>query len=79
MVPKSSRFSGTRARPRMTRSSSVRRLMSSPSKSSRPREGSRPIKAPSIVLLPAPLGPITVITLPAGALMFRPRSTSALP
>ena len=41
--------------------------------------GNKPIRLPSKVDLPAPLGPITVITLPFSACRFRPCSTSALP
>ena len=80
MVPNSSRFSGTSARPAITRSSSVSRATSAPPKRTWPRViGSTPINAASSVDLPAPLGPITVITLPCGAARPMPRSTSAAP
>jgi len=79
MVPKSSRFSGTRARPIITRSSSVASARSWPSKTTVPREGSTPISAFSVVDLPAPLGPITVTTWPLSRWKFRPLKTSARP
>ena len=61
----SARVSGTSAMPSMTRSSSERRPIGSPSYSIVPRDGSTPISALSSVDLPAPFGPMTVITLPA--------------
>ena len=79
MVENSSRFSGTSARPAITRSSSVTLARSWPSNSTLPVDGSTPISAFSVVDLPAPFGPITVTTLPAGSVRFRPESTSALP
>src|SRR6185369_5177463 len=79
MEPNSSRRSGTRAMPIMTRSSSGMTPMSCPSNCSVPREGITPISVFSSVDLPAPLGPITVTTLPGAASRFRPCSTSARP
>src|SRR6185369_13678754 len=79
MEPNSSRRSGTRAMPIITRSSSGMTPMSCPSNCSVPREGITPISVFSSVDLPAPLGPITVTTLPGAASRFRPCSTSARP
>ena len=65
MSVNNSRFSGTRQRPRSTRSSVSRSPMSAPSNAMRPAKGSRPIAAVSSVVLPAPFGPITVTIWPA--------------
>ncbi len=65
MVANRARVSGTSAMPRITRSSSESRATDWPSYSTVPLAGSAPIRALSRVDLPAPFGPITVITLPA--------------
>jgi hypothetical protein len=77
--PNSSRVSGTSAMPRITRSSSGTSASGAPSNTMRPRARNRPINALSSVDLPAPLGPITLTTLPRGTCSARPDSTSALP
>jgi hypothetical protein len=79
MVPNNSRFSGTSAMPSITRSSSVSSSTDSPLNSMRPWLGSKPIRLLRKVDLPAPFGPITVITLPLSACRLRPCSTSARP
>ena len=79
MLPNSARVSGTSAMPWSTRSSSVRRAIGLPRQSISPRTGSTPISAFNSVDLPAPLGPITVTTLPLAAFRFSPCSTVARP
>ena len=79
MVANSARVSGTSAMPSMTRSSSESRPIGWPSYSTVPRACSTPISALSRVDLPAPFGPMTVITLPARAVIVRPCRTSARP
>jgi hypothetical protein len=79
IVAKSARVSGTSAMPSMTRSSSDSRSTVAPSYATVPRAGSAAISALSSVDLPAPFGPITVITSPGRARRLRPCSTSARP
>ena len=79
MVLNSSRFSGTSAMPSITRSSSESAAIDWPWYSMPPRAGNTPMSALSIVDLPAPLGPITVTTLPLSARRSMPCSTSARP
>ena len=63
--PNSSRFSGTSATPRRTMASTVGRAMVSPPSVKPPCEGNRPMMAFSSVVLPAPLGPMTVTISPS--------------
>ena len=63
--PNSSRFSGTRPTPRATMASTVGRAMLWPASCRPPLDGSKPMVAFSSVLLPAPLGPITVTISPS--------------
>ncbi len=65
MVANSSRVSGTRQRPSATRSSVERPRRSRPLNAASPAAGSTPMTALSSVVLPAPLGPITVAIRPA--------------
>ncbi len=60
MEPNSSRFSGTRFMPRTTMRSTSGTCSMLPSKATWPEDGSRPMMADRVVVLPAPLGPITV-------------------
>jgi len=63
--PNSSRFSGTRATPRATMASTLGRTMRSPARLMDPVAGKRPMAAHSKVVLPAPLGPMTVTISPS--------------
>ena len=49
-----------------------------PSKNISPREGRSPIAAPSSVVLPAPLGPMTVTICPLSMDSETPRTASTL-
>ena len=49
------------------------------SNSMRPREGNSPMIADSMVVLPAPLGPITVTIWPSPTVMLASVSASTLP
>ena len=70
--PKSSRFSGTKPMPCATMVSTLGRAMRWPSQLMAPLEGSSPMAALSSVVLPAPLGPMTVTISPS----FTSRLTS---
>jgi hypothetical protein len=76
---KSSRRSGTSTSPSATRASVWSAPSAAPSNSITPRLGSRPMIALSSVVLPAPLGPMTVTMRPAPTVRLAPRSASTLP
>jgi hypothetical protein len=77
--PNSSRFSGTRFMPRTTIRSTSGTCSMLPSKATSPRDGSRPMIADRVVVLPAPLGPITVTILPSPTARLTPLTASTLP
>ncbi|MND49443.1 hypothetical protein D3C80_403870 [compost metagenome] len=79
MLPNSSRFSGTRPRPRDTITSTSGTASRLPSKATRPREPSTPMMAESRVVLPAPLGPITVTICPWPTVRLALDKASTLP
>ena len=79
MAPNSSRFSGTSVIPRATMRSTSGTTSRVPSKATWPLLPSTPMMAESIVVLPAPLGPITVTIWPSPTVRLALVRASTLP
>ena len=74
------RPSGTCTTPRVTTSCGGTCVMSSPSKRTLPSLGtSRPLTVLSVVVLPAPLAPMSVTISPSSTLIETPRRAWILP